>query len=237
MPIAVTSFGTASKTTLTRTQRRTELRTQLRDGETNTLWTDTALNSALNEALALTQSRYPVLRRVGILATGGRAYALPSDCMGVRRVWVQDGSTGTNARPPQEQTGWIVTKGFDTDYVTQTANAFDSVLVLAGNEPTGHTILVVYAPIPPDWGSSSATTYDDLAIDLAPDEGTDRYAELLFYAAARTAAYRWAMAQLAGAGSEDYGREYTAAVQERERIMALITGPRETVNFTTGIFG
>jgi len=237
MPIAITTFGSGTKTILTRAQRRTELRRQLRDGETNQLWADDACNSALNEALAYTHLRYPGTQRVKIVADGNRAYRLPTDCMAIKRVYVQDGTTGTTAVPPEEQNNWEQIKGFDTDYITPTANAYDSILVLDQAWSAPNLILVVYAPIPAQWGDAGDVSYDNTAIDLAPDEGTDRFAELLFYAAARTAAYRWAMAQLPGAGSEDYGREYAAAMQERDKLTLMISGPRETLRLTTGIFG
>lgn len=226
-----------AKTLLSRTQRRTELRLQLRDGDTNTLWSDAALNSALNEALTYVQVRYPTIKRTKIAATGTRAYLLPTDCMGVRRVWVQDGSTGTGANPPEEIAAWAMVKGYGVDYVTPLTNAWEATLVLDAQYNSPSQLLVAYAPIPPQWGDASTPANDSATIELAPDEGTDAFAELLFYAAARAAAYRWAMAQLPGAGSEDYGREYAAALAERDKLTLMVSGPRETFRLTTGIFG
>lgn len=236
MPVAISSFGSVSKAIQTRTQRRGELRRQIRDADVQQGFPDNVLNSCCNEALGIVQARYPETRIARIAADGGRVYPLPSDAMGVRDVFTQDGSTGTAAtRPARLDDRWEVWKGLTTAYAAS-ANQFDSILDLTTALAAPTIIIVYYQPIPPSWGDPADAAQDLLAIDLAPDEGTDAMAALLFYAAARAAAFRWGMMMLPSAGSEDYGREYAAAVQERERLIGLVAGPRETQRFSNGIF-
>lgn len=218
---------------ITRQNARTELRLQLRDAST-TLWTNAALNSALNEAARQLFIYFPRIQTTIISGTGVNVYALPAGCLAVRKVFLQSG-TATDA--PTEESGWKTYRGLTTAYAAG-ANQWDQILVLSNVVSSPNKIIVYYTPTQADWGDATVvgSGVDTTALDFAPDEGNQVRAELLFYAFARCAAYRYAMQLLPSNGGEDYGKDYMAATAERDRLIAQDQGGRDSLAVNFGIF-
>lgn len=218
---------------ITRQNARTELRLQLRDAAT-TLWTNAALNSALNEAARQLFLYHPRVQSTITTGTGVNVYALPASCLSVRRVFLWD---GTAANPPEELPDWQTFKGLSTAYAAAT-NQYDQIIVTSDTIASTEKLIIYYTPTQADWGDATVvgSGVDTTAIDFTPDEGNQVRAELLFYAFARCAAYRYAMQLLPSNGGEDYGKDYMAAVAERDRLIAQDQGNRDSLPITFGVF-
>lgn len=217
---------------ITRQNARTELRLQLRDASTS-LWSNAALNSALNEAARQLFLYFPRTQTTITTGTGAQAYSLPASCLSVRKVFSQDASTD----PPVEETGWKTFKGITTAYVAA-SNQWDQIIVFPDVVSAPTKLIIYYTPTQADWGDATVvgSGVDTTALDFMPDEGNQVRAELLFYAFARCAAYRYAMQLLPSNGGEDYGKDYMAACAERDRLIAQDQGNRDSLPISFGIF-
>ena len=229
-----------TKDLLNRQERRVILRHMLRDTGSS-VWPDATLNACLNEALAIVQSRYPWIRSA-VLASGYRTYDLPADFVRLQQVMLIPGADADGADFDPYTHGRVLT-GYAVAAVAggrgyaSTADTATHMLSLEDAVPDDYAIMVWYEAARQPWGDITAvgSGADVVDHDLCPGELTDGEAELLFYAAARCAALRYAMHYIKADSGDDWPVQYQMALEERDRLMAR--GVRGTVlRISNGLF-
>lgn len=226
-----------AKTILTRAERRAVLRIMLRDAGA-TVWSDSALNVALDEAATIAQSRYPLVQRALLPLTSATVYALPDECLKILRVAVVPARGGLEAG---ELAALEVTalQGVElaSGAYALTANGYDKSLHLTGDYAVGDTLLIWYYAAQQPWGTPADVNAgrDLVALDLAPNQLQDGQVGLLFYAAARRAAQRYAMQVIASGGGREFEKEYVMADEEFKLLMGT-SGQLRPLRRSTGLF-
>lgn len=230
-----------TKALLTRQQRRTILRHQLRDTG-STVWPDAPLNACLNEALAMVQARYPWVRSTLLTTVGYRTYDLPADFVRARqvfRVHELDGEgVSVDPRPGGQVIGGYEIVASGGRDIQASAATSTHVLALEQPLPDDERLLLYYEAARQPWGditvvgSGVDATADQ---DLRPGELTDGEADLLFYAVARCAAYRYALGHVKADGGDDWAAQYEYALRERDRLLGEGPAPL-AFRLTNGLF-
>lgn len=231
-----------TKTSLTRAQRRAVLRQQLKDGG-STVWTDVVLNDCLNEALILVRSRYPWVRAT-TLAPGKRLYDLPADFVRMREVVAfrdadGDGASLESRAHGRVVAGYTVSAGPPMALASALAtNTAAHVIEFDGPIPAGETWYIFFESALQDYGDATVVNagVDTVAQDLCPGELADGLATLLFYAAARVAAYRQALNYVKSAGGDDFPAQYELNLRERDRLLQDASGAPRGLRFSAGLF-
>jgi hypothetical protein len=226
-----TYTGVSSKTLRSRSSYRTDLTTMLRD-PANTIWSTTAMNMCLDEALDLVQAHFPPVRQTTIDGSTSLMFALPVDCVRVLSVHVADEALVGVQDPPL----FVPVR-----YEVRRQYFLMSELASPGSEDLSELKLVLLDPVTADltmyveyvaakalWGSwSTIGSGVDTATttDLNPAQLGEGLALRLFWAEARVAAYRYGMQLIPSDGGREFGRGLEAALEQRDDVLAMIQRP------------